>query len=152
MRLIPQYHDAGTPAHWPATLGLIAVLILAVTLWWQLRAGPILESGGESPRPDPAAANRLRFKVRADGTISAGDEDTEVGLGAVAARLTGLDTTGPVEIVVAPRATGAAVDKLLARLRDAGVTRCTLVIDRTEATLSPSSGPQSDSEEGGPAS
>jgi hypothetical protein len=145
-----QYH-AGTRAGWPSTLGLAAILVLTATAWWRLRAGPIAVDGDHTRSPAPAAAARLHLKVRADGSITVGGEDTEVGLDALPARLTGPEAADGVEVVVHPEAGGTMVDRLLIRLRDAGVSRCAMVIDRPDAKASPPSTARADAKGGGTA-
>ena len=65
--------------------------------------------GDDARSPAPAAAARLHLKVRADGSITVGNEDAEVTLDALPARLTGPEAADGVEVVVRPDAGGATV-------------------------------------------
>jgi biopolymer transport protein ExbD len=131
VQLMPRAHSSRTTAHWPATLGLAMVLVLSTNAWWRLRAEP-----GAAPAPLPGTPAALRFMVSADGSIAV--EGTRISLDAVAGRLAGLSPARLVEVVVDPRASGAAVDDFLGRLRGAGVSRCNLVVDQTKATVNTS--------------
>jgi biopolymer transport protein ExbD len=118
------------------------VLVLSITLWWRLRGNPSAADSGAAPAPAPApgTAGPLRFMVSADGSIAV--EGAKIDVDAVAGRLAGLSPARSVEVVVDSHASGAAVDDLLARLRDAGVSSCTLVVDQTKVTVTTSARPR----------
>jgi hypothetical protein len=135
VRLMTRPQSSRITAPWPAALGLAVILVLSATAWWRLRAEPGATDGAAAPAPASGTGGPLRFTVAADGSISVEGESTTIGLDGVADRLSVLSTARPVELIIDPGTSGAAVDGLLGRLRDAGVSRCTLIVDRTKATV-----------------
>lgn len=135
MRLLTRPQSSRTSAYWPATLGLAVILVLSAIAWWRLRAEPGAAGGGAAPAPASGTGGPLRFTLSADGSIAVEGASTTIGLDDVAGLVAGLSTARPVELNVDPRTSGATVDGLLGRLRDAGVSRCTLIVDRMKATV-----------------
>ena len=118
----------------PVILGLAVLLALAaIALEAQLqpRAAPY----GRATRPVQEAEVPVRVAISSDGAITVGGDGKRVALedvpGTVAA-----STKRRVELSIDPGARGATVDALLSRLRDAGVARCTLLVDLTAASAS----------------
>jgi len=72
----------------------------------------------------------MRLVVSADSTVTVDGEPAPSDAKELAGRLGGFTLARPVEISVDPRAAGASVDKLLSVLRDAGMSRFTLLVDR----------------------
>jgi hypothetical protein len=142
VRLLTRPQFSRTSAYWPATLGLAVILVLSAIAWWRLRAEPGAAGGAAAPAPASGTGGPLRFNVSADGSIAVDGESTTIGLDDVAGLVSGLSTARPVELNVDPGTSGAAVDGLLGRLRDAGVSRCTLIVDRTKATVDTRAAPR----------
>lgn len=123
MRLTPRLHSAAKTPAWPATIGLAALLFLAATARLGLRPGP----GADGRIPPASPSTPLRLTVSADGALLVGG--AAVAREGLAARLAAEGPVRPVELAVDRRAPGAAVDGLLIRLLDAGVSSCTLRVE-----------------------
>jgi hypothetical protein len=137
LRLTPSSHPAGNAAPWSATLGLAALLAFTATAWWRLG---VAAAGGDAPAPvanaprpaevgAPAtlpASSVPRLTIAADGSASIAGAAVKPDELAARIKPAGAAT---LELAIDPRAPGAAVDDLLTRLREAGVTRCTLVVE-----------------------
>jgi biopolymer transport protein ExbD len=132
VRLIPSPHPACNAAPWSATLGLAALLAFTATAWWRLG---VAAAGGDAPAAAPVtdastpAPPPLRLTVAADGSVSIAGAAVKPEELASRVKPPAGATPTALELAVDPRAPGAAVDDLLTRLRDAGVSRCTLVVD-----------------------
>jgi biopolymer transport protein ExbD len=144
LRLIPRPNPLKTCAGWPATLGLSILLVLTGVARWQIRAL------GYPPRAAVPAAlrqttgNPVQVAISADGSITAKSHGNTVALEELTRQLAGPGTNQMVEITVDPRARGAAVDALLNRLREAGQSRCTLLVDLASASASGSASSRTD--------
>jgi biopolymer transport protein ExbD len=123
--LAPKRRNAG----WLATAGLSVLLLLTAVARWQIRAGhfpPPAAPPATAPQQSPISAQAII--VSADGSIAAKSDGNTVKLEDMTHQLAAAGTGRSVEITVDPEAPGAAVDALLNRLRDAGVSRCTLLV------------------------
>ena len=78
----------------------------------------------------------MQVAVSADGSFTMMSNGKTVSLEDMTRQLASTGAARMVEITVDPRASGAAVDAMLNRLRDAGVSRCTLVVDPAAASVS----------------
>ena len=126
-RTLPPSSFAG----WTPAFGLAALLALTATSWWQIRAVPGTARNELPLARTPPAANHLRASVSADGGLTVDGENATVEPQALANRLSGSSPARPLDLSIDARATGEKVDKLLGRLRDAGVTRLSLLVDPT---------------------
>ncbi len=78
----------------------------------------------------------VRVAISSDGAITVGGDGKRAALEDVPGAVRGSGTKRRVELTIDPGARGATVDALLSRLRDAGVARCTLLVDLTAASAS----------------
>ncbi len=134
MQFNPHPDRVKTFQGWPVTVGLAVLLALTGIVRWRLG------TGGELPREiAPAAPEQeprftMRVAVASDGSITAASDGKKITLDDLARELRASGTKTRVELSVAPDARGAAVDGLLNRLRDSGVSQCTLLVDLASAT------------------
>jgi biopolymer transport protein ExbD len=140
VRLIPRPNPLKTFSGWSCTFGVAAVLALTGIARSELRSGHAPPRDAAPAPAVPAPEAPLRVTVSADGSVSVADEGRPVGLEDLPAHLAKAGGR-PVELSVDPRAPAATVDAFLNRLRDAGASRCTLLVDRAalseESTKAP---------------
>jgi biopolymer transport protein ExbD len=140
VRFNPHPDRVKTFQGWPVTLGLAVLLALTGALRWKLGALQEPPRASAPVVPGQEAGRLVRVAVASDGSITVASDGKRITLDDLARELRASGTKTRVELSVAPDARGAAVDALLNRLRDSGVSQCTLLVDLASATAS---GPES---------
>ena len=126
-------------ATWPALLGLAVLLFVAVVAQWQIWARVLPPREGMPVAPAGARDHRLHIAVSANGSITAESDGDPVALDEMTSRLGRPGADVRIELDIDPQARGDAVDRLLVRLCDAGVSRCTLLCEAALAAEPPQS-------------
>jgi biopolymer transport protein ExbD len=136
VRFIPRPSSKTTFAGWPRAFSLAVLLILVGVARWQIRAGnhPPQEAAPVALKQQPGSP--LRVAVSADGSVTVESNGKTVGFDEMARQLGGPGAKGTVELSIDARARAAAVDAALNRLRDAGVSRCSLRVEPAAAKAS----------------
>ena len=120
----------------PVILGLAVLLALAGVARWKLGFEREPPRAAEAAKPGHEAEVPVRLAISSDGAITVGGDGKHVALEDVPGAALASGTKRRVELSVDPGARGATVDALLTRLRDAGVARCTLLVDLAAAGAS----------------
>jgi biopolymer transport protein ExbD len=120
----------------PVILGLAVLLALAGIARWKLGSGRE-PSGAAAPAvPVQAAEDPVRVAISSEGVITVGGDGKPVALEDMPGAVRASGTNRRVELSIDRGARGATVDALLTRLREAGVTQCTLLVDLAAASAS----------------
>jgi biopolymer transport protein ExbD len=117
----------------PVIFGLAVLLALTGIARWKLGSARAAPRAAAPAAPGQDAEHSVRVAISSDGSITMGGEGKEVALEDVTVAVRASGTKGKVELSVDPGARGATVDALLIRLRDAGVSQCTLLVDLAAA-------------------
>jgi biopolymer transport protein ExbD len=140
MQFNPQPDSVNTFQGWPVTMGLAVLLALTGAARWKLGALQEPPRASAPVLPGQDAGRFVRVAVASDGSITVASDGKNITLDDLTLELRAPAKKTSVELSVDPRARGAAVDALLNRLRDSGVSQCTLLVDLASATAS---GPES---------
>jgi biopolymer transport protein ExbD len=120
----------------PVILGLAVLLALSGIARWKLGSEREPPRAAEPGAPVQEAEVPVRFAISSEGTITVGGDGKQVAIEDVPGAVAAAGTKRKVELSVDPGARGATVDALLNRLRDAGVSQCTLLVDLAAAGAS----------------
>ncbi len=124
-------------AGWPATLGLAMLLFVTLVAQWQLWPRVLPPREAELAAPPEARNHLVHIAVSADGTITAEIDGDPVALDEMTRQFDRPGADVRIDLDIDPLARGDAVDPLLVRLRDAGVSRCTLLCEAALASEPP---------------